>query len=66
MTPETKAYALSVMACTATPGDFTSPVPRNPLLTVFTYNGAAAITDPESIRKLRDACDYALAGWHGE
>lgn len=66
MTPETKAFALGVMACTSTPGDFTSQVRRNPLLTVFTYNGAAAITDPEAISKLRDACDHALEGWHGD
>lgn len=66
MTPETKAYALGVMACTATPGDITSPIMRKPLLTIFTYNGAAAITDPESIRKLRDACNHALEGWHGD
>jgi hypothetical protein len=54
------------MACTSTPGDFTSQVRRNPLLTVFTYQGAAAITDPEAISKLRDACDHALEGWYGD
>lgn len=65
MTSEMKAFPVGVNACTAKPGNDSTYGGSNPHLAIFTYMGAVNISDPEAIRNLRDACDYALRGWYG-